>query len=70
VALHFATSDGDKELSLLVEVVVLVVLGPLQGQLQRETILGDLIDPNRWATREAPRTRGEHHRDISDTMRH
>ena len=36
----------DPELSFLVEVVVLVVLRPLQGQLQGETILGNLIDPD------------------------
>ena len=31
-----------------VEIVVLVVFRALQGQLQRETILGDLVHPNAW----------------------
>ena len=30
---------------LLIEVVILVVLRTLQGQLKCETILGDLVDP-------------------------
>ena len=36
----------DQSLCFLVEVVVLVVLRPLQGQLQGETILGNLINPH------------------------